>query len=55
MVAVAATLFAALNDTQAPQALKTVHVDSGPVTSYVRATGTVSSVHDVRLVLDCKF
>ncbi len=51
MLAVAATLFAALNDTQAPQALKTVHVDSGPVTSYVRATGTVSSVHDVRLAV----
>jgi RND family efflux transporter MFP subunit len=48
---VAVTLFVALTDKQQPQAFATVRVDTGPVTSYIRATGRVSSVHDVRLGL----
>lgn len=34
---------------QLPQALSTVRVDIGPVTSYIRATGRVTGLHDVRL------
>lgn len=48
-LSVAGTLFAALTGKQPPQAFATVRVDTGPVTSYIRATGTVNSVHDVRL------
>lgn len=45
----AVTMFTGLAHKEAPRAYATVRVDSGPVTSYIRATGTVNSVHDVRL------
>lgn len=42
-------LFVTLKDKQPPQELATVPVDTGPVISYIRATGNVSSTHDVKL------
>lgn len=46
---VAVALSVGMTERSAPQALATVRVDSGPVTSSIRATGRVNSVNDVRL------
>ena len=42
-------LITLLKSKQPPLALTTVRADVGPVTSYIRATGRVTGLHDVRL------
>lgn len=49
LLGVALAVYAAFTEKRPPQELDTIRVDSGPVISYLRATGSVSSTHDVRL------
>jgi len=49
ILCVTATLASIFKSKQPPQALSTIRVDVGPVTSYIIATGRVVGLHDVRL------
>ena len=49
VLCVTVILTSILKSKQPPQALPTIRVDVGPVTSYIRATGRVTGLHDVRL------
>jgi RND family efflux transporter MFP subunit len=49
ILCVAAILVMLMKSNQPPLALTTVRVDIGPVTSYIRTTGRVTGLHDVRL------
>lgn len=49
LLGVALAVFAAFTEKRPPQELDTVRVDTGPVISYLRATGSVSSTNDVKL------